>query len=242
VQAVYRFQADMPFLSPLLSTAAGVMLAAVFCIAALAATGLIHRRRQASNSRMIDALDNMSQGLSMFDAQGRIVVVNRRYIDMYSLSPAVVKPGCTLMELIRHRKDTGLFTGDVDAYCEKIRREVKSGTATDSYVQASDGRIVLAKNLPLKDGGWLSTHEDVTEQHRAELERAAGDLGTTIFHPVGTCAMGGVVDERLRVRGVGRLRVIDASIMPRITSGNTNAPTTLIAEKGARMVLEDARA
>ncbi|MDH4094966.1 MAG: GMC family oxidoreductase N-terminal domain-containing protein [Betaproteobacteria bacterium] len=78
-------------------------------------------------------------------------------------------------------------------------------------------------------------------QSDAELETAAGELGTTIFHPVGTCAMGGVVDARLRVRGIGRLRVIDASVMPRITSGNTNAPTSLIAEKGARMLLEDAR-
>ena len=80
-------------------------------------------------------------------------------------------------------------------------------------------------------------------QSEAELEKAAGELGTTIFHPVGTCKMGrdalAVVDERLRVRGVDRLRVIDASIMPRITSGNTNAPTYAIAEKGARMVLED---
>jgi len=76
-----------------------------------------------------------------------------------------------------------------------------------------------------------------------ELEKAAGELGTTIFHPIGTCKMGrdatAVVDERLRVRGVDRLRVVDASIMPRITSGNTNAPAYAIAEKGARMVLED---
>ena len=79
-------------------------------------------------------------------------------------------------------------------------------------------------------------------QSEAELEKAAGELGTTIFHPVGTCAMGSVVDARLRVRGIERLRVIDASVMPRITSGNTNAPTSLIAEMGARMVLEDARA
>jgi choline dehydrogenase-like flavoprotein len=81
----------------------------------------------------------------------------------------------------------------------------------------------------------------------ADLVRAAGDLGTTIFHPVGTACMGpehdknAVLDERLRVRGVAGLRVIDASAMPRITSGNTNSPTMMIAEKGASMMLEDAR-
>jgi len=79
-----------------------------------------------------------------------------------------------------------------------------------------------------------------------DLLVAAGDLGTTIFHPVGTAKMGpdgdrmAVLDERLRVRGVERLRVVDASVMPTITSGNTNSPTIMIAEKGAAMILEDA--
>lgn len=76
----------------------------------------------------------------------------------------------------------------------------------------------------------------------SDLEKAAGELGTTIFHPVGTCRMGvdpmAVVDPELKVHGVRRLRVIDASIFPRITSGNTNAPTYAVAEKGARALLK----
>jgi len=81
-----------------------------------------------------------------------------------------------------------------------------------------------------------------------ELERAAGEIGTTIFHPVGTAKMGlaqdpyAVVDERLRVHGLDGLRVADASVMPRITSGNTGSPTMMIAEKAAKMILADARA
>ena len=93
----------------------------------------------------------------------------------------------------------------------------------------------LAKYDPIeyKPGTIYQTEED--------LVRAASEIGTTIFHPVGTCRMGvddkAVVDPELRVKGLSGLRVIDASIMPRITSGNTNAPVMMIAEKGARMIL-----
>jgi choline dehydrogenase-like flavoprotein len=82
----------------------------------------------------------------------------------------------------------------------------------------------------------------------AALVKAAGDIGTTIFHPVGTAKMGrdrdpfAVVDERLRILGLERIRVVDASVMPTITSGNTNSPTMMIAEKGAAMIRQDAKA
>jgi len=103
------------------------------------------------------------------------------------------------------------------------------------------GMPALARYAPeeFKPGLSFQTEE--------ELVKAAGEIGTTIFHPVGTAKRGpdgdpmAVVDGRLRVRGVEGLRVVDASIMPTITSGNTNSPTLMIAERGAEMILEDAR-
>ena len=98
----------------------------------------------------------------------------------------------------------------------------------------------LAKYRPLE---WLPGTGVESEE---DLAKAAADLGATIFHPVGTCRMGrddmAVVDERLRVHGIAGLRVVDASVMPRITSGNTNAPTVMIAEQGSDFIRADAAA
>jgi choline dehydrogenase len=97
----------------------------------------------------------------------------------------------------------------------------------------------LAKYRPEEFRPGLEVQSD------EDLAKAAGDISTTIFHPVGTCKMGSddtaVVDPRLKVHGLTGLRVADASVMPSITSGNTNSPTLMIAEKAAAMILEDAR-
>jgi choline dehydrogenase-like flavoprotein len=109
-------------------------------------------------------------------------------------------------------------------------------------------RIVAQPALmPFKPVEHLPGLAIAPDDDEAALAKAAGDVGTTIFHPVGTARMGretdamAVVDERLRVHGLDRIRVVDASVMPTITSGNTNSPTMMIAEKGAAMIREDAR-
>jgi choline dehydrogenase-like flavoprotein len=120
-------------------------------------------------------------------------------------------------------------------------------TTEDRHVAAESIRITrnivsmpsLAKYQPEEFRPGLEFQKD------EELARAAGDISTTIFHPVGTCKMGNdqaaVVDHELKVRGLQGLRVADASIMPTITSGNTNAPTLMIAEKAATMMLDNVR-
>jgi methyl-accepting chemotaxis protein len=143
------------------------------CFAAFVVLCLLYRRLHGQNRRLSTALNNMSQGLNMFDAQGRIILLNTRYLQMYKLAPEIVKPGCTLKRLITYRKETGLFAGDVDSYVQKILDAMAQGKSQEHYVEASDGRIVLAKNEPLPGGGWVSTHEDVTEQRHAEQERLA---------------------------------------------------------------------
>ena len=103
----------------------------------------------------------------------------------------------------------------------------------------------LAATQPLRAVIQSETLPGAGKVSDAELLADFRARADTIFHPVGTCAMGpdassAVVDARLRVYGIAALRVIDASVFPAITSGNTNAPTIMVAEKGAQMVLEDA--
>jgi choline dehydrogenase len=154
--------------------------------------------------------------------------------------PAITPSVCNLRPASRGR--VRIKSPDPAAYPEirlnYLSEEIDRRVAVDAmrFTRRIMSAKALAKYEPEEYRPGLAFQDNLS------LEKAAGELGTTIFHPVGTCKMGrdpmAVVDDELRVHGVARLRVVDASIFPRITSGNTNAPTYVIAEKGARSILK----
>lgn len=119
-----------------------------------------------------EVMENMPHGVVMFDAEARIVVSNRRYVTMYGLSEEVVKPGCTLHALISHRKQAGLFVGDVDRYCAKILEAIAVGETETYEIVTAEGQTIHVVNQPIPSGGWVVTHEDVTQSRAAEAKIA----------------------------------------------------------------------
>ncbi len=126
------------------------------------------RRLTLEKERLDKAVNNMTQGLLMFDASERLVISNQRYIDMYGLSADVVKPGCTFRELIAHRKACGSLAGDDSEYADEVLRQI--GRKTSQIIETPDGRSIQVVNEPLAGGGWLATHEDITERRRSEQQ------------------------------------------------------------------------
>src|ERR1700704_2038195 len=126
------------------------------------------RRLTAEQRQLRVAVNNISQGLVLYDASARIVICNQPYIEMFGLSPDVAKQGCTMRELIEHRKETGSFDGDVDEFCGGIIHNVSLGIGTRQLTDAPGGRAIEIVNRPLKAGGWVATIEDITERTRAD--------------------------------------------------------------------------
>ena len=129
------------------------------------------QRLESERHRLDTALNNMIQGLVMYDASARIVTVNQRYIDMFNLSPDVVKPGCNFYDLIQHRKDRGAFSGDVKEFCSTVLRNIAQGEVDHSLMLSPDGRSFLAISRPLAHGCWIATIEEITERRKLEQER-----------------------------------------------------------------------
>jgi diguanylate cyclase (GGDEF)-like protein/PAS domain S-box-containing protein len=121
--------------------------------------------------RLDNALNNITQGLMQYDRSARVVVCNQRYLDMFELSPDIVKPGAQFRDVMRHRKEIGSFKGDPDEFCANILRNVSQGKITHSIQESVDGRAFAIINKPLGDDGWVVTMEEITERRKIEQER-----------------------------------------------------------------------
>jgi diguanylate cyclase (GGDEF)-like protein len=150
----------------------GILLAFVVGGLVFFSARQVERRLRGQNRQFDAALNNVVQGLVMFDSSARIVVCNQRYIQMYNLSPEIVKPGCTLHKLLQHRKAVGLFTGDPEQRCRIILEAIAREETVVWAQEMTDGRMIQTVDQPMPRGGWVSTHEDVTERKRADAKIA----------------------------------------------------------------------
>jgi diguanylate cyclase (GGDEF)-like protein len=132
----------------------------------------LSQQHQMEKQRLDTAVNNIPQGLVVYDKSARITVCNDRYIEMFGLSPEIARPGLSMQGLIAHRKETGSFDGDVDEFCDAIMRNVALGKATCQITEAPGGRAIQIINQPLESGGWVATIEDVTERKRSEEQIA----------------------------------------------------------------------
>ena len=196
------------------------------------------QQRLESERRQLDiALNNMIQGLVMYDASGRVVTFNRRYIDMYGLSTDIVKPGAHLRDLMQHRRETGSFFGNVDEFCDRVMQNIASGRIDETTMQSTDGRSFLAISKPLSHGGWVATMEDITERRKLERERDRNQafLSEIIDHIPSQITVKSVNDRRYML--VNRVAEAKFGISRDLIIGKT--AFDVLPKTGADMVLAD---
>ena len=151
--------------SALAMTIAGVTLA---ILGASILAAIMDQRVAHKNALLDTALNNMSHGVMMFDADSRVILCNQRYLDLYRLPAGAIKSGITLREVIARRIAAGTFDGDADAYCARVLDAVARRQASRQIIEQPDGRAIEVAGKPLPDGGWVATHQDITDERRRE--------------------------------------------------------------------------
>ena len=169
VASFAMFQYLVP--STLLMSGAAAAIMAMLAIAV--ATATVARRLYVRNARMTLALNNMSQGLCMFDKNERLVICNKRYVELYRLSAEASAPGVTIAEMLKYRAANGTFLPDPDKYRRELVDAMAQGKILTSEVKSADGRLISVINRAMPHGGWVGSHEDITDRRDAERERAA---------------------------------------------------------------------
>jgi methyl-accepting chemotaxis protein/PAS domain-containing protein len=149
--------------------AAAAALATLIGLAAAGAFVIVSLRR---HIRLLNAaLDGMPQGVCMFDAAARLMVCNERYLEIYRLTAEQAKPGRSLRDLLESCRGTGTFFGNAERFAAECKAKIAEGKSTSTAWEMKDGRIVAFSTRPRSDGGWVDTHEDISERRRAALQR-----------------------------------------------------------------------
>ena len=150
-----------------------VATAALAVLAVALSAAFADRRLSEQSNLLATALDHMSQSLNMFDGEQRLIVCNKRYAEMYALPSELTRPGTTLRRILEHRVANGVFEGDPVQYIEETIARAIDNKPTATMIKLNDGRIIRSMRQPMVGGGWVATHEDVTEQQLVEQRRAA---------------------------------------------------------------------
>ena len=174
----------------------GLALAAALGIGL--AGGFAYRHFRLQELRMRTAVNNMTQGLIMFDSTERIVACNDRYIQMYGVSPEIVRPGCRFIDLLRHRVATGTLSRDPETYRDSLLAELRAKKLTTWIVENTDGRAIAVTQRLTADGGWVATHDDITQRVRSQkaLERTRAFLDAVIENVPATIVVRDIRDHR----------------------------------------------
>ncbi len=147
----------------------------VLCVAALLVGAMIvlNRRRNADGRVLSLTLNNMTQGVVMYYAGGRLVVSNDRYRQMYQLPPEILKPGAQLVDIVRHRFKLGNLQRDPVQYCAELLGNMAAGKVVSFVIETPDGRAISVVNRAIPGGQyWVGTHDDITERRSAEQKSA----------------------------------------------------------------------
>lgn len=154
-----------------------IVFAVIAALAGQFTAGIAYKQRTRhlrwKNEQLRRALENMTQGVSMFDEAERLVVCNAQYSELYGLTPEDVRQGSTLSEVLDRRVARGTFARDPHQYRIDFLNAYNEGRTTVTEVDAGGGRLVLVTNHPIAGGGWITTHEDITERRRTEQRRMA---------------------------------------------------------------------
>ncbi len=180
MEGIHVFLVSLSMLSIALAGAVGALFG--ICIAGAAWFRRVRRTLSEQNTRLDGAVNNMNQGLCMFDAQNRLVVWNERYRAMYSIEPHRIWRGCGVHDLLDARIAAGTFPLDPGRYEAQLRAALEQGDTFTLNVELADGRVIAVVNQPMNGGGWVATHEDITDRKRAErdLEQTRAFLDTII--------------------------------------------------------------